>query len=91
VAVLRRLAASGRLHVDVGVPGAVFRQPRADLEQGDVGIRAVLQAMAVRVAGLEPGRVAGAQDLVSRTRRQDDLARQNVDEFVLLGVPVPLA
>ena len=62
VAILRRLAAGRRHHVDVGIVRAVAGKPRADLQQRDVGARADLQMMPVAVVGLEPSAITGFPD-----------------------------
>ena len=60
VAILRWLAAGRRHHVDIGIVRAVVGKPRADLQQRDVGARAVLQMMPIAVVGLETSAITGA-------------------------------
>src|ERR1700743_2540671 len=47
--------------------------------------------MTVRDAARKSGAVAGAQDLLALVGDERDLARDDIDELVLAGVPVPLA
>src|SRR4051812_1405529 len=85
------LAAGRRHHVDIGIIADRAQGAAADFQHLGVGAGAVLQAMAVAVVRRKTGGVAGAQYLFAHVGDQHDLARQHIDEFVLAGVPMPLA
>ncbi len=78
-------------HVDVGVVGGLAGDPAPDLQCDGIALRAVLQAMAVRIAGLEPGALAGAQQFGAIIGDERHFAGEDIDEFVLALVPVALA
>src|SRR6266568_6996956 len=61
----RGFAVCRRDHVDIGVIAGVVENAAPDLEDLGVALRAILEAMAVRIPGAEPGRVAGAQGFLS--------------------------
>ena len=47
--------------------------------------------MPVRFAGLEPGGIACMKRLLAIVGRQNDRARQNIDELVTVQMPMPLS
>src|SRR5690606_36534619 len=78
-------------HTDVRVEALVLgRCTRADLQEHRIALRAVLQVMAVGHAGLETNAVPRAKDFLAGVRHEHDLAFEDVDEFVLMRVPMPL-
>jgi len=85
------LAASRCDHVDIRVMGRVAGYAGADFEHLGVTLRAVLQAMPVRISGRKPGRIARAQNLLAAIGDEHDLAGNDVNELVAAGMPVTLA
>src|SRR5262249_43811879 len=73
-----------------GIIAGIVLEAAADFEHDRIALRAVLQAMAVGIAGLEARAIAGAQNLFARIGDQHDLAGHHEDEFVLAGMPVAL-
>lgn len=77
--------------VDVGIDhGLACRRARADFEHHRVLAAAVLEAVAVGLARLEAGTVAGPQHVLAGLADQRHLAFEHVDELVLGAVPVAL-
>src|SRR3984893_1981714 len=85
------LAARRRDHVDIRVIGLIVGNAGPDLEYLHVALRAVLEAMAVRILGGEPCRVARAQYFFTIVGDQHDLPGEHIDELVAAGVPMTLA
>src|ERR1700730_1967072 len=85
------LAAGRRDHVYVRVIGRIVGNAGPDLEYLHVAVRAVLEAMAVRILGGEPCRVARAQYFFTIVGDQHDLPGEHIDELVAAGVPMTLA
>jgi|HubBroStandDraft_1064217.scaffolds.fasta_scaffold05363_2 hypothetical protein len=70
----------------------LLTRPRgADLEHHRGFGSAILQMMAVGAAGLEAGAVAGLENCLPRVGDERDGAAKDVNEFVDLGMPMPLA
>jgi hypothetical protein len=87
----RYLAAlAGKMQVDIGVRHRVFRLPAADLQIARLRAAAVDQMVAVGRAGGEAGGFPCRQSLVAGVGHQSKLARQDIDELVLMAVPVAL-
>ena len=71
--------------VDAGIVDCALQTiAGADLEDHGGTLRAVLQAMAIAIAGFETGAVTGPQQRVTGVRYQHDLAFEHVDELVLI-------
>jgi hypothetical protein len=85
------LPPAGCHHVEAGVIRDIAADAGADFQHQGVRGRAVLQAMAVAVIGLEAGGITGAEDFVAGIRHQRNLARDHIDELVAGGMPVALA
>jgi hypothetical protein len=70
---------------------AVTCDAGAHFQQHYIAGAAVDQVVAVFVTGLEAGTIAGFQDFLAGVGDQYRFARQDIDEFILLEVPMPLA
>ncbi len=62
-----------------------------DLDETCRCIGSIDKMMAVAFSGGKPGRGAGTQGLLAVIGHQDQLAFEDVDEFVLISVPVTLS
>ena len=87
VNVLRRDGAK----VDVGVLGHAFGIVRPDLKDYCLAVGAILQAMPVRLTRLEASTIARLEHFLPRIGHQHHFAFDDVDELVVVAVPVPLA
>ena len=63
---------------------------RPYLQHDRVGIRAILKMVAIRLAGFESGAVTRVQGLITGLCDQHDLAREHVDELILVRMPMAL-
>jgi len=87
----RLVSPRGGDHVDIRIIGGVAGNAGSDLEDLCVAIRAVLEAMTVRVPGREPGGISRAKHLFTSVGDEHDLAGEDIDELVAAGVPMTLA
>ena len=85
------LAACRRHHVDIRVKAGIAGNAGPDLEDLRLAVRAVLETMAVAVAGSKPRCVARAQCFLTLVGHEHHFARKDIDEFVFVAMPVPLA
>jgi hypothetical protein len=76
-------------HVDIGVIADICLDPRPNLENHCLAFGAVLQTMAIAIAGLEARCIADAQSLLRPIADQYHLVEEHIDE--LIGVRVPMA
>jgi hypothetical protein len=76
--------------VDVGVLGHAARVVRPDFEDHGLAVGTILQVMPVRLTRLEAGTVARVQHFLSSIGHQHHFAFDDVDELVVVAVPVPL-
>src|SRR6516162_5184538 len=84
--------ASGRCdHVDIRVISHVASHTSSDLQYLRLAVRAVLEAMAVRIVRREPCRIPGAEDLLTIIGYEHDFAGNDIDELVFASVPMTLA
>ncbi len=74
--------------IDVGIVRALSFRARSDFQQQHVAIGAVHDTVAVVDIRLEAGAVAGLQRDLTAALDQHALAFENVDELILLLVPV---
>src|SRR5262249_54306123 len=85
------LAAGRGKHVGFRIVGGIVGEARSYFEKDCFRCRAVLQAVAVGIAGLEARTVAGSEHLGSTICDKRHLARDNIDEFIGSSLPVTLA
>src|SRR6516162_3081786 len=67
-----------------------FGTPGADLQDHGGRLAAVLQVMAIALAGLETGAIAGVEHGFASIGDEHDRAPDNIDELVFVGVPMAL-
>ena len=75
--------------IDVRIGRRLALRARADFQIDRVALRAVDEMMTVRRVGLEAGGVAGLEHGLAFVLDQHELAFEDVDELILLLVPVP--
>src|SRR5207244_1847067 len=90
VGIDRGFAACRRDHVDIRVKARIAGNAGSDLEDLRVAVRAVLETMAVAVAGSKPRCVARAQCFLTLVGHEHHFARKDIDEFVFVAVPMTL-
>src|SRR5580692_448203 len=91
VAPLARIATGREHHVDVGVLPMVLVRARADDEEHRIGRSAVLETVAVANPSLEPGGVPRSHRLLTLVGDEHDFSLDDVDELILVRMPVALA
>src|SRR5580658_11270169 len=85
------VAPLGKLEIDVGVLAVIGVAAGPDDEEHGVRWGAILKAMTVADAGLEAGALAGTDGNLALVGDENELTLEDVNEFVLLGMPVTLA
>lgn len=78
------------MQVDIGIGAFVAIIPGAEGKKDTIGLAAILDVMAILLAGRETDRISGLQDRLALIADQHGFALKHDDQLVLMRVPMAL-